>query len=61
MSHFNLIDEKWIPVRFTDGSRGELGIRETLLRSKEIAVVEDDSPLVVGFECSDCRSPRAWG
>lgn len=47
MSHFNLIDEKWIPVRFTDGSRGELGIRETLLRSKEIAVVEDDSPLVV--------------
>ena len=47
MSHFNLIDEKWIPVRFTDGRRAELGIRDTFLRSKEIAVVEDGSPLVV--------------
>jgi len=47
VSQFNLIDEKWIPVRFTDGSRGELGIRDTLLRSKEIAIIEDNSPLVV--------------
>ena len=47
MSRFNLIDEKWIPVRFPDGSRDELGIRDTLLRSKEIAAIEDPSPLVV--------------
>jgi len=47
MSRFNLIDEKWIPVRFPDGNRDELGIRDTLLRAKEIAVIEDSSPLVV--------------
>jgi len=47
MSRFNLIDEKWIPVRFPDGTRDELGIRDTLLRSKEIAGIEDPSPLVV--------------
>lgn len=47
MSRFNLIDEKWIPARFLDGTRDELGIRDTLLRSKEIAVIENPSPLVV--------------
>jgi len=47
MSRFNLIDEKWIPVRLADGTRDEWGIRETLLRSGEIATIEDDSPLVV--------------
>jgi CRISPR system Cascade subunit CasA len=47
MSRFNLIDEKWVPVRFLDGTRDELGISETLLRSKEIAAIEDPSPLVV--------------
>ena len=47
MSRFNLIDEKWIPVRFPDGTRYELGIRDTLLRAKEIAAIEDSSPLVV--------------
>ncbi|MFH1798081.1 MAG: type I-E CRISPR-associated protein Cse1/CasA [Candidatus Omnitrophota bacterium] len=47
MSRFNLIDEKWIPVRFLNGTRGELGIIDTLLRSKEIAAIEDQSPLVV--------------
>mgnify|MGYP001082929700 FL=1 len=47
MSRFNLIDEPWIPVRYPDGSRNELGIRDTLLRSKEIAAIEDPSPLVV--------------
>jgi CRISPR system Cascade subunit CasA len=48
MSRFNLIDEKWIPVRFPDGTRDELGIRDTLLRSKVIAAIDDPSPLVVG-------------
>jgi CRISPR system Cascade subunit CasA len=47
MSRFNLIDEKWIPVRFLDGTRDELGIHATLLRSKKIAAIEDPSPLVV--------------
>ncbi|MBS0167938.1 MAG: type I-E CRISPR-associated protein Cse1/CasA [Nitrospira sp.] len=47
MSRFNLIDEKWIPVRFLDGSRHELGIQDTLLRAKDIAAIEDPSPLVV--------------
>lgn len=44
---FNLIDEPWIPVRFPDGLRAELGVRDTLLRAKNIAVIEDASPLVV--------------
>jgi len=47
MSRFNLIDENWIPVRFTDGTRKELGIRQTLLRAGEIEAIEDPSPLVV--------------
>ncbi|MEF3192826.1 MAG: type I-E CRISPR-associated protein Cse1/CasA [Halothiobacillaceae bacterium] len=47
MSRFNLIDEPWIPVRFPDGTRGELGIRDTLLRAKDITAIEDPSPLVV--------------
>ena len=47
MSRFNLIDEPWIPVRFPNGTRTKLGIRDTLLRAKEIAVIEDASPLVV--------------
>ncbi|MBS4018291.1 MAG: type I-E CRISPR-associated protein Cse1/CasA [Dechloromonas sp.] len=47
MSRFNLIDENWIPVRYPNGERDELGIRDTLLRAKEIATIEDGSPLVV--------------
>ncbi|MDF1614961.1 type I-E CRISPR-associated protein Cse1/CasA [Desulfurivibrio dismutans] len=47
MSRFNLIDEQWIPVRYPDGLRGELGIRDTLLRAAEIESIEDPSPLVV--------------
>jgi CRISPR system Cascade subunit CasA len=46
-SRYNLIDEAWIPVRWLSGERAELGIRDTLLRAKEIAVIEDASPLVV--------------
>lgn len=48
MRHFNLVDEKWIPVRFPDGTRDELGIRDTLIRSRRITEIEDPSPLVVG-------------
>jgi len=46
MSMFNLLDEAWIPVRMHDGSRSALGIRSVLLHSREIAVLEDASPLV---------------
>lgn len=47
MRHFNLLDEPWIPVQFPDGSRGEVGIRDALLRSASITTIEDASPLVV--------------
>lgn len=47
MRKFNLVDEKWIPVRFLNGDRDELAISDTLLRSREIAAIEDPSPLVV--------------
>lgn len=47
MNRFNLIDEPWVPVRFPDGTRAELNLHDTLLRAKEIAVIEDPSPLVV--------------
>lgn len=47
MSRFNLIDEPWIPVRYPNGDRAELGIRDTLLGAKGITAIEDPSPLVV--------------
>ncbi len=47
MSTYNLIDEPWIPVRMLDGTIIELGIKDTLLRAKEAAGIEDPSPLVV--------------
>ncbi len=46
MSSYNLIDEPWIPVVGLDGKRYELGIRDTLTRAQELAVIEDSSPLV---------------
>lgn len=46
-SRFNLIDKAWIPVvRKLDSKRVELGIREVLRQAKDIAVIEDPSPLV---------------
>lgn len=47
MSHFNLIDEPWIPVRLSDGGREELGVRSILHRAGAITAIEDPSPLVV--------------
>jgi CRISPR system Cascade subunit CasA len=46
MSKYNLIDEKWIPVRDLAGNRKEIGILETLIDAEHISVVEDPSPLV---------------
>ena len=47
MSHFNLIDEPWIPIRDLLGARREVGMKEALLCASEIAEIEDASPLVV--------------
>ena len=47
-SRFNLIDEAWIPVRLPGEIQPvELNLRDTLLRAKDIAAIEDPSPLVV--------------
>lgn len=47
MSRYNLIDEPWIPVRDLNGRLSDLGIKDVLLRSRELATIEDPSPLVV--------------
>lgn len=47
MSEFNLIDEPWIPVRLITGERTLMGIKDVLLTSRSIAVIEDASPLIV--------------
>lgn len=47
MSRYNLIDESWIPVLDLQGQRMELGIRDILLRARELSAIEDTSPLVV--------------
>jgi CRISPR system Cascade subunit CasA len=44
---YNLVDEPWIPVQRLDGTRDELGIRDTLLHADQIAEIQDGSPLVV--------------
>ncbi len=46
MSRYNLIDEKWIPVRYLSGEYDELGILATLTNVENIAVIEAPSPLV---------------
>ncbi|SHL15383.1 CRISPR system Cascade subunit CasA [Desulfatibacillum alkenivorans DSM 16219] len=46
MNQFNLIDEPWIPVRTPGGARLEMGVREVLTKAKDIAAIEDPSPLV---------------
>jgi CRISPR system Cascade subunit CasA len=47
VSRYNLIDEPWIPVRNLKGNLLELGMQDILLRAKEMAAIEDPSPLVV--------------
>jgi CRISPR system Cascade subunit CasA len=46
-SYFNLLDQSWIPVRMLDGRDQLLGVRATLRHAREIAAIEDASPLVV--------------
>ena len=43
---FNLIDQPWIPCVMSDGSRTELGLRDTLFQAHEIREIFDQSPLV---------------
>jgi CRISPR system Cascade subunit CasA len=43
---FDLLVEPWIPCERLDGTRGELGIRETFSRAHELAAISDESPLV---------------
>ena len=47
MSRYNLIDEPWIPVRDLNGRLADMGIKDVLLRSRQLASIEDPSPLVV--------------
>jgi len=47
VSRYNLIDEPWIPVRDLNGNLSDMGIKDVLLRSRELATIEDPSPLVV--------------
>ncbi|WP_051877130.1 type I-E CRISPR-associated protein Cse1/CasA [Streptomyces natalensis] len=41
---FNLVDDDWLPVVFTDGSPGELSLREVLVRAHEVRSLALDVP-----------------
>ena len=43
---FNLVDEPWLPVMWSDGTAGEVGLRDALVRAHEIREMVDGSPLV---------------
>ena len=43
---FSLVAEGWIPCERMDGSRVELGIKDTLVRAHELRAIADSSPLV---------------
>ena len=43
---FNLVDEPWIPTVWLDGTAGEVGLRDALVRAHEIRELVDGSPLV---------------
>jgi CRISPR system Cascade subunit CasA len=47
MSRYDLIEEPWLPCRFSDGGVRPLGLRETLSRAGEIGAIVDESPPVV--------------
>ncbi|MBN1434488.1 type I-E CRISPR-associated protein Cse1/CasA [Candidatus Fermentibacterales bacterium] len=47
MASFDLLVEKWVPVRMSDGSLAELSLTDALVEASAIRSVEDDSPLVV--------------
>ncbi|MET9512769.1 type I-E CRISPR-associated protein Cse1/CasA [Streptomyces flavidovirens] len=41
---FNLVDDDWLPVVFTDGSTGEVSLRDALARATEVRSLALDSP-----------------
>ncbi|WP_432144258.1 type I-E CRISPR-associated protein Cse1/CasA [Streptomyces sp. bgisy084] len=41
---FNLVDDDWLPVVFTDGSTGEVSLRAVLLRATEVRSLALDNP-----------------
>jgi CRISPR system Cascade subunit CasA len=41
---FNLLDEPWLPVRFTDGTLREVGLLEVFARANEISSLGETSP-----------------
>lgn len=43
---YNLVTAPWIPVQLQDGTRSTLSLHDTLIRAKDIAGIEDPSPLV---------------
>ena len=43
---FNLVDKPWLPVVWLDGTAGEVGLRDALVRAHEIRELVDGSPLV---------------
>src|SRR4051794_12147009 len=43
---FNLVDEPWVPVVWQDGTVGEVGLRDALVRAHEIRELVESSPLV---------------
>lgn len=43
-SHYNLLDEPWLPVRLADGRVRHLGLLEVIRRSGEIAALAETAP-----------------
>lgn len=46
MTHFNLIDEEWIPVLTTDGQQRTLGLRQVLTAPTEVVTIAAELPTV---------------
>lgn len=42
--HFNLVDEPWLPVKYRDGTAGELSLREVFHRAPSIRCLVGDIP-----------------
>lgn len=47
---FNALYDPWIPVEYTDNTRAELGILDTLTHSDRIRIIADDAPTARAIE-----------
>ena len=68
MSHYNVLEEPWIPVIALDGKRKMLGIMDTLAQAHQIKEISDTIPSyeygVFWFLCAflmDVYRPEEWG